>query len=158
MPNLGINSIGYLGISNTWMYGSNGIIFPDGLCSVPIVTMKHERSWFFGTTGFSLHCVYCTSLVLSFETSHIKLFFNSKCWRIMGLKWFVCVFMFSQLILRMCEWRNCDVFLLLWKEMKVWDYFLLFVLPPPLLPLFYCTNWNAVQNSVGLLTRTYSHL
>lgn len=81
------------------------------------------------------HWVFFTLCVLHFFSSLIwnlsyQAFFNSKWWRIMGLKWFVCVFMFSQLILWMCEWRNCDVFLLLWKEMKVWDYFLLFVLPP----------------------------
>lgn len=124
MSNLGINAIGYLGISNTWMYGSNRIVFPDGLWNVPIVTMEHERSWFFGTTEFSsLCCVCCAGLILSFETSCIKLFFNCKCWRVMGLKWFVCIFMFSQLVLQMCVWRNCDVFLLLWKEIGVWDYF-----------------------------------
>lgn len=104
------------------------------------------------------HWVFFTLCVLCFFSSLIwnlsyQAFFNSKCWRIMGLKWFVCVFMFSQLILQMCVWRNCDVFLLLWKEMKVWDYFLLFVLPPHhFLPLFYCTNWNAVQNSAEVLT------
>lgn len=60
MPNLGINSIDYLEISNTWMYGSNKIIFPGGLCSVLIVTTKHERSWFFETTGvFFTLCVLC---------------------------------------------------------------------------------------------------
>lgn len=159
LSNLGINSIGYLGISNTWMYGSNRIIFPDGLCSMPMVTMKHERSWFFGTTGFfSLCCMCCAGLILSFETSCIKLFLNCKCWRVMGLKWFVYLCMFSQLILQMYVWRNCDGFLLLWKEMEVWDYFC-FCSFFSLLPLFcYYTNWKSVQNSAELLTRTYSHL
>lgn len=58
MPNLGINSLDYLGISNTWMYGSNGIVFPDGLCSVPIVTMRGVCS--LGLLGF----LYTVCIVL----------------------------------------------------------------------------------------------
>lgn len=99
ISNLGINSIGYLGISNTWMYSTNGVILPDGLCSMSGVTTKHERSGFFGTTGFSsLYCVYCAHLILSFKASCIKLFLNCKSWRrIRRLKWFAYIFMFSQL-------------------------------------------------------------
>lgn len=94
MPNLGINSVGYLGISNTWIYGSNGIIFPDGLCSVPIVTMKHERSWFFGTTGFFFFmlCVLCLFSSLIWNLLY-KAFFKLQMLENNGIE-VVCVYLY----------------------------------------------------------------
>lgn len=104
------------------------------------------------------HWVFFTLCVLCFFSSFIwnlsyQAFFNSKCWRIMGLKWFVCVFIFSQLILQMCvEELWCFSFVVEGDESLRLCFAFCSSSPHPFLPLFYCTNWHAVQNTAEVLT------
>lgn len=114
---------------------------------------------------FFILCILCC-LILSFKTFCIKPFFNCKSWRrIRRLKWCLYIFMFSQLILQMCVGRAGDSCLLLWKEMKIWDYFCFWFGWGFFWPPLYCANWNVIQNGAGLslesdtaLARAYSHL
>lgn len=147
MPNLGINSLDYLGISNTWMYGSKGIVFPDGLCSVPIVTMRGV---------FFTLCVLCLFSSLIWSLLY-KAFFKLQILENNGIEVVcVCIYVFTTNFTNvLVKELWCFSFVVEDESLRLFLAFVLLFCFIFLLPHFYCTNWNTVQSSAELLTIMY---